>query len=433
MVSAPSPASTIRPRRPARAAGGAARAGIGALSLLLGSVPAHAQLTIRLAAAPDGTPAGAAVHVAGTFNGWNPADSAYRLAARGGAWEITLPDSVRGPVEFKFTLGSWETVEVDSAGRGVANRRFTVPAAGAAAYAGAVAAWRDPRSAPRPASTATRSVSVLDTAFAMPELGRTRRVWIYLPPGYATSGKRYPVLYMHDGQNVFDAATAFTGEWGVDESLDILHALGDPGAIVVAVDHGGERRLDEYSPWTHPRHGGGQGDAYVDFLANTLKPYVDRRFRTLADRGSTAVAGSSMGGLISLYAALRRPDVFGRAGVFSPAIWFAADSVLALARRSGPPRPGTRIYIVTGAREGDNPEAYVNDHRALVDALAAAGFAAGREVEAHVRADGTHSEWFWRREFPAAYRALFRGVREPARPRIPLRKDAGGGGPDDAT
>ena len=421
-MSAPSPASTIRSRHPARAAGIALRAGACALSLLLGAVPAHAQLTVRLTSVPA-TPRGTAIHVAGTFNRWNPADSAYRLAPRGGAWEITLPDSVRGPVEFKFTLGSWETVEVDSADGAVANRRFTVPPAGAAAYTGAVAAWRDPRSAPRPASTATRSVSVLDTAFAMPELGRTRRVWIYLPPGYAASGRRYPVLYMHDGQNVFDAATAFAGEWGVDESLDSLRALGDPGAIVVAVDHGGERRLDEYSPWTHPRHGGGEGDAYVDFLANTLKPYVDRRFRTLADRGGTAVAGSSMGGLISLYAALRRPDVFGRAAVFSPSIWFAADSVLALARRSGPPRPGTRIYLVTGAEEGDAPEAYVRDHRALVDALAAAGFAAGREVEAHVRADGTHSEWFWRREFPAAYRFLFGGVREPARPRVPLRKD----------
>jgi metallo-beta-lactamase class B len=267
-------------------------------------------------------------------------------------------------------------------------------------------------------------VSVLDTAFAMPELGRRRRVWIYLPPDYATSGRRYPVLYMHDGQNVFDAATAFAGEWGVDESLDSLHALGDPGAIVVAVDHGGERRLDEYSPWIHARHGGGQGDAYADFLAYTLKPYVDRRFRTLPDRGSTAVAGSSMGGLISLYAALRHPDVFGRAAVFSPALWFAADSVFALARRSGPPRAGTRIYIVTGAREGDTPEAYARDHRAMADTLAAAGFAAGREVEAHVRADGTHSEWFWQREFPAAYLWLLGGAREPARPRVPLRKDA---------
>ncbi|MET0397721.1 MAG: alpha/beta hydrolase-fold protein [Longimicrobiaceae bacterium] len=391
--------------------------------------PAGAQLTVRLAAVPDGTPAGAAVHVAGSFNGWNPADSAYRLARRGGAWEVTLPDSVRGPVEFKFTLGSWETVEVDSAGGGVANRSFTVPATGAATYAGAVAAWRDPHTAPRPASTATRSVAVLDTAFAMPELGRSRRVWVYLPPGYAASGRRYPVLYMHDGQNVFDAATAFAGEWGVDESLDSLHALGDPGAIVVAVDHGGERRLDEYSPWVHPRHGGGQGDEYADFLVHTLKPYVDRRFRTRPDRAGTAVAGSSMGGLVSLYAALRHPEVFGRAAVFSPSLWFAADSVLALARRSGPPRPGTRIYLVTGAREGDTPEAYVRDHRALVDTLAAAGFAAGREVQAHVRADGTHSERFWRREFPAAYLWLFGGpdarTGEPARPRIPLRKDAG--------
>ncbi|HEV2736758.1 MAG TPA: alpha/beta hydrolase-fold protein, partial [Longimicrobiaceae bacterium] len=174
-----------------------------------GVAPAGAQLTIRLTGAPAATRPGAAVHVAGTFNRWNPADSAYRLTRRGGEWVITLPDSVRGPVEFKFTLGSWETVELDSAGGAAANRALTAPAVGAATYTGAVAAWRDPESAPRPASTATASVSVLDTAFAMPELGRTRRVWIYLPPGYATSGRRYPVLYVHAGQHVFDAATSF--------------------------------------------------------------------------------------------------------------------------------------------------------------------------------------------------------------------------------
>src|SRR5919202_6585569 len=97
----------------------------------------------------------------------------------------------------------------------------------------------------------------------MPQLGRTRRVWVYLPPGYAASRRRYPVLYLHDGQNVFDAATSFAGEWGVDEALDSLARRGDPGAIVVAVDNGGPRRLDEYDPWrsADPKLGGGEGGA----------------------------------------------------------------------------------------------------------------------------------------------------------------------------
>ncbi len=274
-----------------------------------------------------------------------------------------------------------------------------------------MAAWRDPETAPRPASTATRSVSVLDTAFAIPQLGRTRRVWIYLPPDYAGSGRRYPVLYMHDGQNVFDAATAFAGEWGVDEALDSLHAAGDPGAIVVAVDNGGEHRLDEYSPWKHPRHGGGEGEAYADFLASTLKPWIDGRFRTRADPAGTAVMGSSMGGLISLYAALRHPTVFGGAGVFSPSLWFSPE-VFAVARAAGRHRALPRIYLVSGGREGppEDPGAVARDQARLVDTLAAAGFRVGSHVHASVPADGTHSEWFWRREFPAAYRWLFAGA-----------------------
>ncbi|HEX2076813.1 MAG TPA: alpha/beta hydrolase-fold protein [Longimicrobium sp.] len=378
----------------------------GALALL-SAAPAGAQLTVRLSV-PEGTPPDAVVYVAGTFNGWNPAHPAWRLTAVGpGEYALTLPEEVRGPVEFKFTLGSWDRVEADAAGADVPNRRFTVPDAGPATYTGTVTAWRDGSPRPARASTARRSVSVLDTAFAIPQLGRTRRVWIYLPPDYATSDRTYPVLYMHDGQNVFDEATSFAGEWGVDEALDSLHAAGDPGAIVVAVDNGQQRRLDEYSPWRNARYGGGEGDAYVDFLANTLKPYVDRNYRTRPDRMSTGIAGSSMGGLISLYAALRHPDVFGRAGVFSPAFWFAADSMFAYARSADAPLPGTRFYFVTGAREGERPEVYVRDHERMVETLHAAGFRRGEQVQAFVREDGTHSEGFWRREFPAAYRWLF--------------------------
>jgi len=375
--------------------------GAGALSLL--SAPAGAQLTIRLNGAPRGTP----VYVAGSFNQWNPAAPEYRLTPRGaGVYTLTLPDSVRGPVEFKFTLGSWDTVELSGTGGDLPNRTFTIPAEGAATYTADVARWRDPATTAPKKSTATKSVSILSEAFEMPRLGRTRRVWLYLPPDYATSGKRYPVLYMHDGQNVFDDSTSYAGEWGVDETLDSLHAAGDPGVIVVAVDNGQSLRLDEYSPWVNARLGGGEGDEYVDFLVNTLKPHVDRHYRTRPDRLGTGIAGSSMGGMISLYAALKYPEVFGRVGVFSPAFWFA-PSIFSYAAAAEPAGPDSRFYFVTGALEGTNPEVYVRDHHRMVDTLAAAGFRVGREVESHVRADGRHAEWFWRREFPAAYRWLF--------------------------
>jgi metallo-beta-lactamase class B len=382
------------------------RSALAAVALcLLAVARADAQVTMRLRV-PAATPADS-VYVAGGFNGWNPGNAAFRLTSEGdGQYAITLPEDVRGPIEFKFALGSWERVETDGAGGGVPNRRFTIPAAGAVTWTGAVGGWQDPAKVRPRKSTRRPTVSVIDTAFAIPQLGRTRRVWVYLPPDYATSHKRYPVLYMHDGQNVFDDSTSGFGEWGVDETMDSLFAAGDPGAIVVAVDHGGPKRLDEYSPWRNARYGGGEGDAYVEFLAHTLKPYIDRRYRTRPGRLNTAVAGSSMGGLISLYAILKYPNVFGRAGVFSPALWFSEQNY-AYARAARPPLPGTRIYFVTGAREGDTPEVYVNDQRRMIRTLAAAGYRVGAQVDSAIRADGTHSEWFWRREFPRAYRWLF--------------------------
>jgi predicted alpha/beta superfamily hydrolase len=362
-------------------------------------------LTLRLTAPPPAVDA-PEVHVAGTFNGWNPGDPAFRMERRGAEHVLELPPEVRGPVEFKFTLGSWERVETDPAGGDVPNRAFTVPAAGSATYLASVAAWRDP-SLPHPprASTASPSVTLLDSAFVMPQLGRARRVWIYLPPDYAASDRRYPVLYMHDGQNLFDAATSFAGEWGVDETLDSLHAAGERVPIVVGIDHGSERRFDEYSPWPHPRHGGGEGDAYVAFLVRTLKPAVDARFRTLTGPEHTAVAGSSMGGVISLYAALEHPDVFGHAGVLSPALWATPPFLERVRGRDGS-RPRPRLHLVSGGREGETPGLYVRDQERMVEALVAAGFREGADLVARVVEDGTHSEDFWRREFPAVHHWL---------------------------
>ncbi|HEU4452084.1 MAG TPA: alpha/beta hydrolase-fold protein [Longimicrobium sp.] len=371
---------------------------------VLAAAPAGAQLTLRLTGAqPDSAP----IYVAGTFNRWHPGQPAYRLARQGSEHVITLPDSIRGPVAFKFTRGSYETVETDTAGRDVQDRTFEIPASGPAVYTGTVAGFRDPRKWPTPNSTATKSVSILSVDFAMPQLSRTRRIWIYLPPDYAASSKRYPVLYMHDGQNVFDTATSYAGEWGVDEALDSLHAAGDHGAIVVAVDNGQQQRMNEYSPWVHPQAGGGEGDGYVDFIARTLKPYVDANYRTRPDAMSTGIMGSSMGGLISLYAALRHPDVFGRVGVFSPSLWFSAD-VFTMARAARH-RPGQRWYFASGGREGPENDrgVVVQGQRMMIDSLAAAGFRRGAELHDSAPEDGTHQEWFWRREFPAAYRWLF--------------------------
>jgi predicted alpha/beta superfamily hydrolase len=212
---------------------------------------------------------------------------------------------------------------------------------------------------------------------------------------------------MMDGQNVFDDSTSFAGEWGIDETLDSLHALGDPGAIVVAIDHGGSRRGDEYHPWPSARFGGGEGDRYLDFLALTLKPWIDARYRTIPGPDGSAIVGSSSGGLIAFHAFLRHPGVFGRIGAFSPA-FVVSDSVFALARAARPPA-GTRLYMLSGLKEtvaGQPDDVFSGRQRRMVDTLLAAGWRA-EDIRSVLPADGTHAEWFWRREFPAAYRWLF--------------------------
>jgi predicted alpha/beta superfamily hydrolase len=380
--------------------------------VLLLALPAQnirAQLTVRVEAVPAGTPAAASIYIAGSFNNWNPGASDYALKREADHYAITLPATLRGPIEFKFTLGSWERVETDAAGGDIVNRSFVVPEEPATLTA-RIAGWRDGSAQARP-STASASVSIIDS-MTIPQLGRTRRVWIYLPPDYATSGKRYPVLYMHDGQNVFDAATSYAGEWGVDETLDSLHAAGDPGVIVVAVDHGGSLRVPEYSPWP-TRFGAGEGEKYVAFLVGTLKPWIDRSYRTLPDRLHTGIAGSSMGGLISFYAALRHPDVFGRAAVFSPAFWIAPSAYELAAQAQ--PRAGNRMYIISGGLEvaaGEAQGIYQRGQERMIETLAQRGFRRGTAVVAKISPDGKHAEWFWRREFAAAYQWLFQPKRK---------------------
>ncbi|GAB3636182.1 alpha/beta hydrolase-fold protein [Hymenobacter arcticus] len=380
---------------------------------LLASAAGHlawAQTTLRLTSLPGTTPAGSVIYVAGSFNNWQPAAPAYALARQpDGSYQLTLPNEVVGPQEFKFTRGSWDTGEATAKFQPVANRQATL-AAGPATLTFQVAAWQDQGpgavpAGPRP-HTLAANVRVLADSFRLPQLpGRVRRVWLYLPPGYAQARRqRYPVLYLQDGQNVFDDATAYSGEWGVDETLNQLRASGqDPtGCLVVAVDNGGDRRLDEYAPWVNAEYKkGGEGDQYTNFLALTLKPYIDAHYRTRPDAAHTAVAGSSMGGLLALYAGLKYPQVFGRVGVFSPAIWFAKDSILSYERRRPAPR-ASRFYFVAGPTESETMLPLMVEAR---NGLLANGVLAAN-IRLVAPADGKHAEWFWRREFAPAYRWL---------------------------
>ena len=239
-------------------------------------------------------------------------------------------------------------------------------------------------------------------------LGQTRRVWVYLPPQYAREPeRRFPVLYMHDGQNIFDGATAFLAgkEWEVDETVERLAGEGriEP-LVVVAVDNGGERRLVEYTP-TRDRRApdGGGADAYGRMLVEELKPWVDRTYRTRPERETTGIGGSSLGGLVSLYLGLKHPEVFGRIAALSTSAWWD-DRFIARFVDALPAKPETRLWTDIGTREDRSA---VPDARALRDALVRRGWREGVDLR-YVEAEGAvHNEVAWAKRMPAVLEFLF--------------------------
>ena len=262
----------------------------------------------------------------------------------------------------------------------------------------------------------TGTVKVL-RAVACEELGDDRDILLYLPPSYETANRTYPTLYMQDGQNLFDETTSFAGEWRVDETLEELATDGIE-AIVVGIPNAGEKRLDEYSPFEDVRFGGGMAPAYVRFVADVVKPLVDASFRTTTRSQETAVVGSSMGALVSLYAFFERPDTFGLVGAVSPSVGFARGALIRYLQRA-PFSPG-RIYIDVGTHEGSprhrdhlqlrrEPGAYVTMVRHARDILVEKGYREGRDL-LYVEDEGAlHNEEAWARRFPRAVRFLIDG------------------------
>jgi predicted alpha/beta superfamily hydrolase len=205
---------------------------------------------------------------------------------------------------------------------------------------------------------------------------------------------------MQDGQNLFDDAKAFAGEWGVDECLDRM-ALDGMEAIVVGVANMGVERFEEYSPFPDRKHGGGDGDSYLAFLVDTLKPLVDGRFRTRPDRRSTGMLGSSMGGLISLYAFFARAETFGFAGAMSPSLWYGGRRIFDAVGHA--PAARGRIYLDVGTAEG---ESTVRDARRMRELLIGKGYVPGATLGYIEEAGARHSERAWANRLEATLRFL---------------------------
>ena len=258
-------------------------------------------------------------------------------------------------------------------------------------------------------------LKVLENLYS-PQLRNRRDVLVYLPPSYEQTQQRYPVIYMHDGQNLFDEVTSFAGEWHVDSTMEALSSAGIE-AIIVGIPNAGPKRTEEYSPFRDERYGGERlGDKYLAFIIETIKPLVDRDFRTRPERSQTGVMGSSMGGLISLYAFFQYPATFGFTGAMSPSLWFANQSILTYIQES-PFYPG-KIYVDIGSLEYAGAindglaagkravKSYQGSVAHLRDLLVKKGYQPGINLYCVEQEGAGHQESAWAERLPEALRFL---------------------------
>jgi predicted alpha/beta superfamily hydrolase len=259
----------------------------------------------------------------------------------------------------------------------------------------------------------------LHSRFASRYLSTPRDIVVYLPPGYDSSATPCPVLYLQDGQNLFDPHTSYGGQdWRADVTADDLILCGviEP-LIVVGIYNTGVRRISEYTPTKDPRRRkGGKGDRYAKMMAQELKPFIDREYRTRRSAVHNGVGGSSLGALVSLETGLLYPRVFGRLAVLSPSVWWDNRSILEMVR-AYKSDIRARIWLDSGTEEGDAPQAGVADLKLLRDALVEKGWCEGVDLRCTVVPGAVHNERAWGARFGEVLQYLF--------PRTPREENSG--------
>lgn len=340
------------------------------------------------------------VFLTGNFNDWQVNDERFRMkpiADNKFIFEFPHDFSLPQPMEYKYIRNGWEHEELDEYGCFTKNRFLELPSG---YVKDIVPRWRkggieyDPAFLPKG--------NVITNEFKMPQLNKQRRVAILLPHDYAYSNKRYPVLYLQDGQNLFDDYAPF-GTWAVDKRLAVLAEKKHHEVIIVAIDHGGADRIKEFTPYEGTKFGSTEGKIYARWMVETLKPFIDNNYRTYTDAANTGIGGSSMGGLISIYATLMYPEVFSKMMIFSPSLW-VTSKIYFDAIQFTHPTP-TRIYLYAGGKEGSNMIPNVQRFKSAIEKR---GYNdASVEFKLAIDPKGEHNEERWGREFPRALEWLY--------------------------
>lgn len=342
------------------------------------------------------------VFIVGNFNNWAIDEARFQMRrVSKGRFVFTFPNDLvlPQPLQYKYIRGGWENKELDAFGNTTENRVLKNLKGVVTDF---VPRWANYGLTFNPAFLP--KIEVVDEHFPIPQLNKKRRVVALLPYNYHKElEKRYPVLYLHDAQNLFDDKAPY-GNWGIDKKLAVLAEKGMGDIIIIAIDHGGTERVGEFLPPVNNRKlGKSVGRKYVRFVAQTLKKHVDEQFRTLIDRHHTGMGGSSMGGLITIYAALMYPSVFGRLMIFSPSLW-AMRNVAFNTIKFFQPNP-TKIYAYAGGLEGANMVPNI-DH--FQQSIKNQGFDESKvQFKKSIDPHGLHNERRWGEEFPKAVEWLF--------------------------
>lgn len=340
------------------------------------------------------------IFITGNFNKWNPKDHDFQLKILDkNTYSIDIEDELLGDdIEYKFTKGGWENVELDQYGNITPNRKVKKKSAATNDF---VEKWRFNWGPFK--DEFFPIVEVISEEFYIPQLDRYRKVWALLPYDYYISDKKYPVLYLQDAQNLFNEGSAY-GNWEIDKKLSILAEYGRGDVIVIAVEHGSEDRIKEYIFDNDNVANGSEGKKYIRFVTDTLKPFIDEHYRTKKDRENTGIGGSSLGALISLYSGFLYPEVYSKLLIFSPSLWIEPNNNFPMMSFRVPFK--TKIYLYGGEQEGAKMvkriqvfENYLKrwEKKNLFDF----------EFKTNINPDGEHSEFYWSQEFPRAIEWLF--------------------------
>lgn len=340
------------------------------------------------------------VFITGNFNNWNPKDYNYQLqqtAPDNYFIEInsqTLPDNI----EYKFTKGGWENVELDKHGNITPNRKANKSIE---KTSDKVEKWRLNWGPFKKEFFPT--AEVISEKFYIPQLDRYRKIWAVLPYDYHTSDKHYPVLYLQDAQNLFNEGSGF-GNWEIDKKLSILAEYGRGDIIIIAIEHGSEDRIKEYIFDNDNVANGSEGKKYIRFITDTLKPYVDINYRTKKDRDNTGIGGSSLGALISIYSGFLYPEVYSKLLIFSPSLWVEPNNNFPMMNFRIPFK--TKIYLYGGGQEGSKMVKRIHIFEEYLKRWEKKNLF-NFEFRTNINPEGTHSEFYWSQEFPRAIEWLF--------------------------